>query len=99
METIRPIAEICTLGRGHYDTEMVLRALRAGLWVAEGPTSYVEHRPTRTLMLRKITETFIDQYRMYRRLADVPFNGPLKYHRYAREDLEQVRPAMPRGEP
>lgn len=98
MDTIRPVAEASTMIRGHYDTELVLRALRGGLWVAEGPTAYVEYRPTRTLMLRKITETFIDQYRMYKKLAAVPFSGPIRYHRFAREDLELARPAHARDD-
>ena len=90
METMRPLLEQCILTRGQFDTEFVLRALKAGLWIAEAPTRYMEHRPPRNFMIRKIIQNLIDQVSLFRQISPIPYSGPVKFHRYARIDLDAV---------
>lgn len=85
---LKPVAEQCLMRRGQFDTEMVLRALRLGLWVVEAPTVYVEHRPPRNYMIRKVLFNLWDQIGLYRAVAKLPYASTLRYRRYAREDLE-----------
>ena len=85
------------MSRGQFDTELVLRCLRMGLWIAEAPTVYVEHRAPRNLMFRKIVQNIWDQFRLYRVIARIPFAGTVKYHRYARVDLDLRHAALPAG--
>jgi glycosyltransferase involved in cell wall biosynthesis len=87
MEKMRPIFSACQMRRGQYDTEFTLRAMRAGLWLAEVPVPIVEERPQRNLMLKKILWNARDIFRLKRHLNKVPFTGPLRYHRWAREDV------------
>jgi len=42
---MRPVLGQCVMRRGQFDTEFTLRALRAGLWLAEVPVPIVEIRP------------------------------------------------------
>jgi len=47
-EQVAPLARRCRNGRDLFDTELVLRADRAGLGVVELPVTVVERRPSRT---------------------------------------------------
>ena len=84
---IRPVAESCIMRRGQFDTEMTLRALRGGLWVAEIPIPYEEMRAARNFMLRKVFWNVRDLFRLYRVMKGVPYHGRLHYRRYCRDDL------------
>jgi glycosyltransferase involved in cell wall biosynthesis len=48
-----PVVERCRFGTDLFDTELVLRAERAGLTVVEIPVSVVEQRPSRTSIVRR----------------------------------------------
>jgi hypothetical protein len=52
-----PLAERCRFGQDLFDTELVLRAERAGLGSAEIPVQVVERRPARSTMLSRIPRT------------------------------------------
>ena len=52
-----PLAERCRFGQDLFDTELVLRAERAGLGSAEIPVEVVERRPARSTMLSRIPRT------------------------------------------
>lgn len=52
-KSVAAIVERCRLGRDLFDTELVLRAERAGLGVAELPVVAWERRPSRTSVLRR----------------------------------------------
>ncbi len=54
----------CRFGRDIFDTELVLRAARAGLLVAEIPVSVADHRPPRTSILRRIPRSLVGLYRL-----------------------------------
>ena len=73
--------------RGQFDTEMTLRAMRSGLWLAEVPVPLTELRPPRNLMLTKIYRNLIDIMRLRSVIKKFPQKAPLRYHRWAREDL------------
>ena len=54
---LAPLAERCRFGQDLFDTELVLRAERAGLGSAEIPVEVVERRPARSSVLRRIPRT------------------------------------------
>jgi glycosyltransferase involved in cell wall biosynthesis len=52
-DEVAPIARACRFGTDLFDTELVIRAERAGLGTAEIPVTVVELRPPRTSILRR----------------------------------------------
>ena len=54
---LAPLAERCRFGQDLFDTELVLRAERAGLGSAEIPVDVVERRPARSSVLKRIPRT------------------------------------------
>ena len=54
-----PLAERCQLGTDLFDTELVLRAERAGIVVAEVPVRVEERRPARSPIARRILRTLV----------------------------------------
>jgi glycosyltransferase AglD len=63
---LAPLAERCELGTDLFDTELVLRAERAGFVVAELPVRVVELRPARSSIIRRIARTPGGLVRLYR---------------------------------
>ncbi|HUZ19648.1 MAG TPA: glycosyltransferase [Acidimicrobiales bacterium] len=59
-----PIVESCSFGKDIYDTEVILRAERAGLEVVEVPVSVAEVRPARTPILRRIPRSLLGLARL-----------------------------------
>jgi glycosyltransferase involved in cell wall biosynthesis len=51
--TVLPVVERCRFGTDLFDTELVLRAERAGLGVTEVPVTVRESRPSRTSIVRR----------------------------------------------
>jgi glycosyltransferase involved in cell wall biosynthesis len=47
-DAVLPVLERCRFGTDLFDTELILRAERAGLEIVEVPVSVVEQRPSRT---------------------------------------------------
>ena len=87
MECMADLIARCVSDRGQYDTEIVLRAIRASRRIVEVPISNVEHRKPRTLMLSKIVWNIVALNRLRRVLRDVPREGPVRYRRFTREDV------------
>jgi glycosyltransferase involved in cell wall biosynthesis len=54
---VEPIARRCRFGTDLFDTELVLRADRAGLKIAEVPVTVEELRPSRSPIARRIVRT------------------------------------------
>jgi len=54
---LEPVVNACRFGADLFDTELVLRAERAGLAVTELPVTVEEHRPSRTPIIRRIPRT------------------------------------------
>jgi glycosyltransferase involved in cell wall biosynthesis len=63
-ETVEPIVRRCRNGTDLFDTELVLRADRAGLVVAEVPVTVEERRPSRTPIARRIARTMLGLVRL-----------------------------------
>jgi glycosyltransferase AglD len=63
-EVVEPIARRCRNGTDLFDTELVLRADRAGLGVAEVPVTVEERRPSRTPIARRIARTLVGLVRL-----------------------------------
>jgi glycosyltransferase involved in cell wall biosynthesis len=62
--TVEPIARRCRNGTDLFDTELVLRADRAGLAVAEVPVTVEERRPSRTPIARRVVRTMLGLVRL-----------------------------------
>ena len=62
--TVEPIARRCRNGTDLFDTELVLRADRAGLEVAEVPVTVEERRPSRTPIARRVARTVVGLVRL-----------------------------------
>jgi glycosyltransferase involved in cell wall biosynthesis len=71
-ELVRPYAEQCVLGTDLFDTELVLRAERAGLRVAELPVRVEERRPARSAIVRRIARTLVGLVRLRRAVGPRP---------------------------
>jgi glycosyltransferase involved in cell wall biosynthesis len=56
-DPLLPVVARCQFGRDLFDTELILRAERAGLAVAEIPVAAEELRPARTSIVRRIPRT------------------------------------------
>ena len=94
LDIMSPIIASCTMTRGQFDTEMTLRAIRAGISIAEAPVAYLEERPPRNTMIRKIAQNIIDLWRLARRMREVPYRSTIRVRRYCRDDLtSMLRPA------
>jgi glycosyltransferase involved in cell wall biosynthesis len=63
-ETVEPIVVRCRNGTDLFDTELVLRADRAGLAVAEVPVTVEERRPSRTPIAGRIGRTVVGLVRL-----------------------------------
>src|SRR5262249_17688064 len=90
LPALRPIFQQCVMRRGQFDTEFTLRASRARLWLAEVPVPIVEVRQARNLMLHKICRNFVDIWRLHRVMRDIPIRSAMRYHRWSREDVENL---------
>jgi glycosyltransferase involved in cell wall biosynthesis len=56
---VDPLARRCRFGKDLFDTELILRAERAGLRTGEIPVAVVERRPARTSILRRVPRTLL----------------------------------------
>lgn len=70
--TVEPIARGCRNGTDLFDTELVLRADRAGLVVEEVPVTVEERRPSRTPIARRIVRTMVGLVRLRIQLWRAP---------------------------
>ena len=87
LSTMRPILKDCVMTRGQYDTELTLRAMRKGLWLAEAPVPVVWRKP-RNWMIKKISQNLLDIVRLWFFMRKVPFSNAVRYHRWARDDMK-----------
>ena len=94
LPALRPIFETCVMRRGQFDTEFTLRASRAQLWLAEVPVPIVELRRPRNFMLSKIVRNLVDIRRLHRLMREVPVRAATRYHRWSREDVENLNSAQ-----
>ena len=56
---VEPLARQCKFGQDLFDTELILRAERAGLATAEVPVDVRELRPARTSIVRRVPRTLL----------------------------------------
>lgn len=91
LSTIRPLANICVMEGGQFDTELTLRALRGGLWLAEVPVPITETRAPRNWMMQKILRNLRDIVLLKFIMRGVPYKHNTRYHRWCREDMERMR--------
>ena len=61
---VEPIARRCRFGTDLFDTELVLRAERAGLLTVELPARVEERRPSRTSVWRRVPRTLVGLVRL-----------------------------------
>lgn len=96
--SLQSIIAACELDRGQYDTELILRAIRAQKRIIEAPSEYRELRPNRNWMVKKIIWNLWAFARLNRVMKTVPHQGLARYYRVAREDLlaeaERLQPSQ-----
>jgi glycosyltransferase involved in cell wall biosynthesis len=63
-QVVAPIVDRCRNGTDLFDTELVLRADRAGLVVTEVPVTVEERRPSRTPIARRVARTLVGLVRL-----------------------------------
>lgn len=63
-EPLVPLAEACRFGTDLFDTELILRAERAGLRAGEVPVVVQELRPSRSSIARRIPRTIANLVRL-----------------------------------
>ena len=85
--SLESIIQTCVLDRGQFDTEMVLRAMRARKHLVEVPVEYRELRPQRNWMIKKIVWNLVALRRLQRVMQSVPHEGYIQYYRFTREDV------------
>ena len=97
-QSMSELIALCTLDRGHFDTELVLRAIRSQKRIVEIPVVYKENRPHRNWMVKKIVWNLLALRRLVRVMESVPYEGLIRYRRLTREDVlgevEMVQPAL-----
>ena len=97
--SLQSIIAACELDRGQYDTELVLRAVRAQKRIIEAPSEYHELRPNRNWMVKKILWNLWALARLVKIMKTVPHQGLARYYRVAREDVldeaGQLQSALP----
>jgi glycosyltransferase involved in cell wall biosynthesis len=74
--TVEPIVNRCRNGTDLFDTELVLRADRAGIPVEEVPVTVEERRPSRTPIARRIARTMLGLVRLRIQLWRDPASDP-----------------------
>ena len=74
--SLQSIIAACELDRGQYDTELVLRAVRAQKRIIEAPSEYRELRPNRNWMVKKILWNLWALARLVRIMKHVAASGP-----------------------
>jgi glycosyltransferase involved in cell wall biosynthesis len=72
LTALRPVVAECRCGADLFDTELIIRAERAGLRVAEIPVVVRELRPSRTSILRRVPRTVGGIIRLRRVLGRPP---------------------------
>ena len=90
-DSLSAIIAKCELDRGQFDTELVLRAMRGSKRLVEVPVEYRELRPHRNLMIKKIFWNLVALRRLQHVMRDVPFEGEVRYYRFAREDVTAAK--------
>lgn len=61
---VEPLARACRFGTDLFDTELILRAERAGLRTVELPVVVVECRPSRSAIWRRVPRTLVGLVRL-----------------------------------
>jgi hypothetical protein len=87
---IRRIILNTKLSRGQFDTELTIKIIREGYWVAEGPMKYKEQRPPKNFMIKKILQNVIDLFRLYKILKDYKVKK-INFRRYCLYDVENLK--------
>jgi glycosyltransferase involved in cell wall biosynthesis len=72
LAALRPVVAECRCGADLFDTELIIRAERAGFRVAEIPVIVRELRPSRTSILRRVPRTLGGIIRLRRVLGRPP---------------------------
>jgi glycosyltransferase involved in cell wall biosynthesis len=72
LDAIRALAQECCFTTDLFDTELVLRAERAGLGVVELPVIVEERRPSRTAIWKRVPRTVVGLVRLRRLLRRPP---------------------------
>lgn len=90
LDRLKPIVAICVCDRGQYDSEIILRASRACLRIAEAPIAHEEHRPPRFSIVKKIIWNVIAFNRLRRIIRKLPYGEKVHFNQFSRSDVLTV---------
>ena len=92
-----PLAEVCRFGEDLFDTELVLRAERAGLATAEIPVKVVERRPARSTMCTRVPRTLRGLARLRIALWRESLRHPYRWARRRLRKMKRTTRLLPRA--
>ncbi|MAM69242.1 MAG: glycosyltransferase family 2 protein [Pseudomonadota bacterium] len=81
---LRPILAECRMSWGQFDSEFMIRGSRAGLSFCEVPVVYIEHRPSRKLMIEKIGRNVWEFNRLRRIMRRQDSGGLIRFESFPR---------------
>ena len=76
--------------RGQYDVELVVRTLRSGKKMVELPVPYIEMRPSRNSLIKKVVWNCWALSKLAWRLRGMNY-GSVELRRISRSDVENTR--------
>ena len=84
---LRAVIDSCVSDRGQLDTEIVLRAVRKGYRIAEGPIEFLESRPPRTKIIKKVGWNLVAFNRLRKVMREVEYEGSIEFRQFSRSDI------------
>ncbi|HIA76711.1 MAG TPA: glycosyltransferase family 2 protein [Gammaproteobacteria bacterium] len=89
-QSLNQILKETRADRGQYDVELVVRTLRSGKRVVELPVPYVEMRPSRNTLVKKVIWNFWALSKLAWRLRAIKYSS-VELRRVSRSDVEAGR--------
>ena len=94
LDRLRPLIDSCTSDRGQFDTEIALRTVQKEFRIAEAPIAFVETRPPRTKIIKKVGWNLVAFYRLRGVMRGLPYEGPVEFHQFSRSDVLRASQAL-----
>jgi glycosyltransferase involved in cell wall biosynthesis len=87
LRKLRPVIDSCLSDRGQFDTEIVLRSVRKGYRLAEAPIAFLETRPPRVKLFKKILWNLIAFNRLRLIVQDLGYADVIEFRQFSRSDV------------
>ncbi|MDO8287787.1 MAG: glycosyltransferase [Parvibaculum sp.] len=94
MRKLRPVINSCLSDRGQFDTEIVLRSVRKGYRLAEAPIAFLETRPPRVRLFKKILWNLIAFNRLRTIIGGLGYSDKIEFRQFSRSDVLKATEAL-----